>query len=181
MSGKDSKSKKIKSYILQLKEKDKVKKLEAIQLMKASGDESCVIPLVEELNVSDSPEVITAIVDVLNTAKLSGVPAEIARCLSNHSYSDVHKHLLSSVWNSGLDYRPYLKEIVGATLQGGLEEAIECITIIENLDGPFNEEQIFEPILILREYMVSHNEEESTRLTLLNEAMFMLQEINNQL
>jgi hypothetical protein len=80
-----------------------------------------------------------------------------------------------------LDYRPYLKEIIIAGTEGEMMDALECITIVENLDGGFSEDQLFDPIIVLKEYIVAHKDEDSPKMNMLKEVLVLLQQFNNQL
>ncbi|HRO76824.1 MAG TPA: hypothetical protein PLP27_11825 [Crocinitomicaceae bacterium] len=46
---------------------------------------------------------------------------------------------LSAVWNNSMDFSEYLLEFAKIAVSGSFLEAIECHTIIDNLEGPFEE------------------------------------------
>ena len=177
----DLKKKKIKALLLNLGSKEEKKQLEAVKALKVNGDETVIGPLIEVLVNTKSDKLKAEISDLLNTIKSTSVPPEIAKCLMDSSLAPAHQIILSSIWNSGLDYRSYLKEIISATLQGDLMTAIECITIIENQEDLFTEEQLFEPILLLKEYLVTNRESTDPKMKILMEITSILQEMNNNL
>lgn len=170
------KDKKIKTLILDLRPGDINRQLAAIKSLKVHGDHTVVIPFLDVLLNEDDDRIQIEIVDALNTVKLSAVPAIIAKALVEEKYAPLRQILLSSVWNSGLDYKPYIKDIITATIQGDLLEAIECITIIENIEGELTEEQIMDAQLVLNEYLASNMSDNSQRMDLLREIALLLQE-----
>ena len=174
-------SKKIKSLLFDLLETNIKKQVSAIKSLKVHGNESVIRPIVEVLVSTEDELLRSEIIDLLNTIKSTKVPSQIAKCLTDESLKSVHKILLASVWNSGLNYTSYLKEIVQATVHGDMMSAIECITIIENIEDEFSEEDIFEPLLILKEYLNSNKDIDGTKKELLLEITTTLQKINDNL
>ena len=177
----DLQNKKIKAYLIDLRSKEQIKQIAAIKALKIHGNEMVIKPLVEVLIRTDSDKIKAEIMDLLNTIKSSKVPSEIISCLSNLKYTAAHQILLSSIWNSGLDYSEYLKDIVRATVNGDFMEAIECITIIENIEETNGEEQVMESLIILKEYLVAHKEVVGPKMDVLKEITNLLQEINDRL
>lgn len=176
-----TKNKKIKTLLLELNTKDENKQVAAVKSLKIHGDETVIRPLVQILTKTKSENLKQEITDLLNTTKSTKVPAEIAACLMEDEFKPSHQALLVSIWSSGLDYRPYLKEIISSTIQGGLMEAVECITILENIEGGFTEEEIFEPQLVLKEYLVANQNVTDSRMDILHEISGILSQINNNL
>ena len=181
MSDKNAEKKKIKTLIADLRPGDEQRQLQAIKGLKVHGDHTVVKPLLDVLLNTDSENVRKEIISVLNTVKLTSVPPVIASALTNANYKPIRQILLSSIWNSGLDYREYLKEIVIAAVQGEMMDALECITIIENTEGEFSEEQLYDAQLVLKEYLVENKDDISPKNNLLFEISQLLQEMNDQL
>jgi len=71
---------------------------------------------------------------------------------------------LSAIWNSGLNVNEYVDEIIQSATNGSFMEAFEALTIIENLDPPFEEEVILNSQLILNQYFNSTTSPERDRL-----------------
>ena len=157
------------------------KRLESIQSLKVHGDETTIKPLVECLMKEDDDSVKKEIISLLNTTKSTKVPVEIIKCIENDAYQKVHQILLASIWNSGLDYTQYMEQIVACTIKGDLMHAIECITIIENIEGEFLETQIMEPIILLKKYLVEKKNSDDPKNEILKEILITLQTINDSL
>ncbi len=173
--------KKIKDQLLELASKDLKRQINAVRSLKVCGNETVIDPLLRVLVNHPAPELEAEIMDLLNTPKSSKVPAEIAKALTSSHFIDIRLQLLTSIWNSGLDYRPYLTEIVTAGVEGDMMHALECITIIENIEDELSEDQLFEPILVLTNYIASHPSEKGPKMDLIREMTQELQNRNNLL
>lgn len=182
MEKKDSvKDKKLKDLLSELASGDDKRQIKAVQSLKVHGNETVIEPLLVVLANTESEKLAGEIVDLLNTTKSTKVPAVIAKALVDKRFKAIRHTLLVSIWNSGLDYRPYLKEIAEAGCEGEMMDALECITIVENLEGELTEDQLFEPILVLKEYLANNKSETGAKIDMLKEMAVTLQNINNQL
>lgn len=173
--------KKIKDQLSELASNDVKRQIKAVQSLKVCGNETVIEPLLVVLANHPSSELEAEIMDLLNTPKSSKVPAEIAKALSSARFVGIRLQLLTSIWNSGLDYRPYLTEIVTAGVEGDMMHALECITIIENIEEELSEDQLFEPILVLTNYIASNPSEKGPKMDLIREMTQELQNRNNLL
>ncbi|WP_072032200.1 hypothetical protein [Crocinitomix catalasitica] len=177
----DLKSQKLKDLVAQLNAETNKEIVDAIKALKIHGDESIIEPLLLTLKNNDDGEVQGQIIDLLNTVKSTKVPAQIAKFLLDKRFVEQRLIMLSSIWNSGLDYTTYLKEIVQVGIEGDLMEAVECITIIENIEQTLFEENLFEPLLVLSEYFHSHIADPNPKDDILREITDHLKNLNNLL
>lgn len=175
------KNKKVKDLLSELASGDEKKQIKAVQSLKVHGNDSVIEPLLIVLSKNPEGQLAGEISDLLNTTKSTKVPPVIANALVDERFEGIRHTLLTSIWNSGLDYRPYLKEIVTAGTKGEMMEALECITIVENIDGQLSEDELFEPILVLTEYIGSNRSETGAKMDMLKEILMTLQNMNNQL
>lgn len=174
-----AKDKKVKELLSQLTSKDESVQVTAVKSLKVHGNESVIEPLIQVLNVTTSDKLNAEIVDLLNTIKSTKVPPEIVRCLNNQDYKGTHQVLLASIWNSGLDYRQYMGDIANATVQGDFMYAMECLTILENLEGKLDENEIMDALLVFKSYLVENKEDDATKTNLLQEIVILLQQMND--
>jgi hypothetical protein len=172
---------KIKDLLNQLSKGNDTEQKEAVKALKVHGDQTIIEPLLIALVQAPSPEVEGEIIDLLNTIKSTKVPPIIAKALADERFKSVRQIMLASIWNSGLDYRPYLASIVKAGTEGDLLDAVECITIIENIEGLIAEEELFEPILVLKEYFSLNQRESNPKDDILREIALQLQNMNDLL
>ena len=175
------KDKKVKLLIDDLKSKDETVQLKAVKTLKTHGNELAIEPLVALLSATENGEIQKEIEEIFNTAKSTAVPEEIAKCLEYEAYANVRQKLLISIWSSGLDYRPYMGQIANATVQGGMMEAVECITIIENLEGMLDEDEIMEALLIFKSYLVETKMEDGPKNEIIKEIVISLQQMNDSI
>lgn len=175
------KQKKIEGLLTELASNDEKKQLNAVKSMKTHGNETVVKPLLIVLARTNSEVLKAEITTVLNTIKFTAVPPIIASALVDERFASIRQVLLASVWNSGLDYSPYLTEIVTAATKGEMMDALECITIVENLEQTPTEDQLMEPLLVLKEYFVTNKAETGTKMDLLKEIAVLLQKMNDLL
>jgi len=116
----------------------------------------------------------------LNNTKSSLVPAKIIACLENKKYANCRQILLASIWNSGLDYREFLPQILTATLEGDIMDALECVTIVENFEGVPEDEELNEALVILGNYLSENKKESSPKIDLLIELGVLLKRMNDE-
>ena len=173
--------KKIKDLLSELASKDEKRQVKAVQALKVCGNETVIEPLLVVLASQRGTPVEKEIMDLLNAAKSTKAPAEIARALRDNRFLEIRQLLLSSIWNSGLDYRPYITEIVTAATEGEMLHALECITIIENIEDEFSEDQLFEPLIVLTNYISSNKSEQGPKMDMIKEITQELQNRNNLL
>lgn len=173
------KDKKVKELLLQLASKNELEQIKTVKTLKMDGTEEAIEPLVQVLSLSSSEALKNEIIDLLNTIKSTKVPAEIIKCLNNSDYQNSHQLLLASIWNTGLDYNKYMGEIASATIAGDFMHAMECITILENLEGDLNEDEIMEALLVFKGYLVDTKESEDSKAELIKEMVVTLQIMND--
>jgi hypothetical protein len=174
-----SANKKLVALIADLKNRDSKKQMTALKALRLHGNETVIESMLDLYLSTESEEIREEIADILNTAKAAAVPAEIARIMGIPKYESLHQMLLISIWSSGLDYRDYLRNIIEAGINGKMMEALECITIVENIEGEISEDQLLDTILILKEYLVANKNEQSPKMDMMKEILVFLQAQND--
>lgn len=89
--------------------------------------------------------------------------------------------MLMSIWNMKVDFSSYIDDFVMIATQGDLMEAVDCLTIIENLEGPFMEENILESQLHLKEYLETGDKSDTQKAEILSEIAVLIKKINMNL
>ena len=174
-------NKKVVELLKKLDSKEPKDIINAIKSLKVSGDKSVIEPLVKLYTTTQNNAIKNEISDLLNTLKSTEAPDEVIKCLSNDKYALARTMLLSSIWNSNLDYTNYLDEIVKAGTKGDMMDAMECLTIIENMEGTLDEQKIMDPLINLKSYLVENASDNSQKNQLLKEVAQILTEINDSL
>jgi hypothetical protein len=88
--------------------------------------------LAEHYNITHDRMNISAIEEFFNDIKYLSARSEIMTEIRKPSYKQsTISMLISSCWQSGLDYSEYVQDIVRVFLEGDYSTAIECMTLIE--------------------------------------------------
>lgn len=181
MADKKKTDKKVLGLIKQLELKGPKDVIKAIKSLKMHGDETSIEPLVKLYSSTKNNAIQNEIVDLLNSIKSTKVPPVLINCLTNSDYSNARQIMLSSIWNSNLDYTDYLSEIVEAAQNGEMMDAMECLTILENMEGTLSEEKIMDPLVSIKSYLSENTTVNTSKMGLLREVAMLLTEINNTL
>ena len=174
-------NKKVGLLIEKLKLTEAKELVATIKSLKIHGDATAIEPLIQLYCSSKNNAVHNEIVDLLNSIKQTKVPAVLIPCLVNKDYALARQTMLSSIWNSNLDYTDYLSEIIGAAQDGEMMDAMECLTILENMEGTLDEDKIMDALLSLKSYLVENAQVNTPKMGLLREVSLLLTEINDTL
>ncbi len=174
-------NKKITELILKLDAKEPGEVIKAVKGLKNNGDENAIIPLIQLHSTTTNNAIKGEIENLLNTLKSTKVMAVVIDCLTDPQYQNSKQAILASIWNSNLDYTDYLDEIVTAAIDGDMMDAMECLTIFDNIEGNITEEKVLAPLLTLNQYLNDNQGSDDPKYTLLLETTQLLQEINNSL
>lgn len=147
----------LKTILEELKSGNATKIKKALKSLQLNGDVSVIRPLVDVLKSKISPEIDLEIVNFLSDLKDTSVKEEIIAILNDEEYLEVRHQVLTSIWNCKIDYSEFIAEFLAVACDGNFMESFECLTIIENLEGPFEERHILECQLHLKEYIESNN------------------------
>ena len=181
MAEKKKPNKKVAELIKNLSAPEPKDVIKAIKSLKIHGDEKAIEPLIKLYSETTNNAVQNEIVDLLNSIKSTKVPPVLIDCLTNTKYVKATQIMLSSIWNSNLDYTDYLSEIVSTAQNGEMMDAMECLTIIENMEGTLSEDKIMDALVGLKSYLVENSKENTPKMGLLREVAMILTEINESL
>lgn len=132
--------------------------ISGIKALKVHGDDTVITPLIDLWNKGVSDAVENELSAFFSDLKSSGAAPTIMEVLKNKSYNAIHLPLLATIWNSSIDYSEYLEDFVHLAIKNDFMVALECLTILENLDGPFEEHHVLESEVMLREFAENYNE-----------------------
>ena len=93
------------------------------------------------------------LIELLSSLKDTSARGEIMAVVDNEKYASIRQLMLGVIWNTKIDFSGYVDEFVFISIHGSFLEAIDCLTIIENLEGPFMEEDLLESESHLKAYM----------------------------
>ncbi len=91
----------------------------------------------------------------------------------------LRQKLLTTIWNSKLSYDKHLPFFVMLASTGDFMQALECLTIIENMQGPFEEHELLEAQLLLKEYVEEAKSEDEQKRQIMSEIAWFIKEQND--
>ncbi len=147
----------------------------ALSKCRETGNHNLVLPLINLFAASESALVKENVADILSNLKVTRTESPFLEALQEDSLRAVRRDVLHFMWNSGLQPTDRLTELVELTVRSEFEEILECLTLIESMDGPFAEEQIEESSYILREWIAGHSNDDS--LTLMVEFLKVVEDL----
>jgi hypothetical protein len=168
---------KISALISDLVSGNELKVSTALKALQSNGDPSVLPPMIEVLRSGVSEKIHNEICEFLNDLKDSSAIPVMIDLLREESDPEMRKVLLTSIWSSKLDYSPYLADFVALAVEGDFMEAIECITVIENLDGPFEERHILESQLHLKDYLEDTDPKDPQKAQIMSEIAVLIKEM----
>lgn len=173
-------SKKIATLISDLKSGNGKKISTALKTLEASGNVQILEPLAEVLMDSTLEDSHKEIVEFLSSMKDSSAIDEMMRLLSEPRFIGIRQVLLTTIWNSPLDYSYYLPDFVDIAVEGNFLEALDCLTIIENMEGPFEERHVLESQLFLRDYIESKEPKDPQKQHIMSEIAIFIKDLNDR-
>lgn len=170
----------IKQIKTDLASKDEKKILKAIKSSKTNGDKSLIRPMIE-LYKLEMDAVSREVTELLSSLKDSTVTDEIIAILNDDDFIDQRQIVLSTIWNAPVDYSYYLAEFVAIAVDGSFLEALECLTIMENMTGPFEERHVLESQLHLKEYLEDETPKDPKKAQIMSEIALFIKDVDRNL
>lgn len=179
MSGTNKQQKlKIKQLVDDLKTGNEVKITAALKALQINGDSSVLNSLADLLLTDLSEKNKQETLEFLSCLNDSSTIDGMIELIKEQKYLPIRQELLSTMWNNKLDYSYYLPEFVEIAVDGNFMEALECLTIIENLEGPFEERHILESQLHLKEYLEDQSPKDPQKAQIMSEIALILKDFD---
>jgi len=172
---------KLKQILLDLSTDDAKKISKAVKALEKNGDPSVIKPLAEKLMSGVSEKNQKEILELFCSFKDTSITSYMMDLIEDDHFRPIRQVLLSSVWNTKVDFSDYIDEFVQIAVEGDFMETLECLTIIENLEGPFMEENILEAQLHLKNFLEQPGDKDEQKAQLLSEIALLLKDINQNL
>lgn len=146
------KAEQFQTWIKQLSDtNDAIFKL-ALDSLSESGDVSVMEPVARVMFKTKDRGRKHLIAEFFANIEKPEAKTELIRIIQELDQPENQIQLLNVIWNSRMDFSEFLLDIVELAIDGSFEIAMECHTIIENMDGPFEETDILESQLLLSSY-----------------------------
>lgn len=177
----ENKNTKLKQIMMDLVTDDPKKISKAVKALESNGDPSVIKPLCEKLLSGVSEKNQKEILELFCSFKDTSVTSEIMDVIEEERFQGIRQVLLSTIWNTKVDFSDYIDEFVLIAVEGDFMETLDCLTIIENLEGPFMEENILESQLHLKKYLEQSGARDEQKAQLLSEIALLLKDFNRNL
>lgn len=172
---------KLNSILMDLNSNDVKTVSKAIKALEIHGNTTVIKPLADRLLHGVDAKNEAEIIELLSSLKDTSVTADVMDILSDEKYTEIKSKWLNIIWNTKVDFSDYIDEFVEIATTGDFMQALECLTIIENLEGPFMEENILECQLHLKNYLESTEKKDDQKSHILSEIALKIKDINASL
>ena len=154
------------------------KLLKTLEKVKGKGNDQMVDPILNLYSSTKHDSVKKAIKGLLNELKLTKGTSVLIEKLKDCD-NELKEVILGALWSAGLNPIEYLPEIVEAACSSNSYIiAFEALTVLENLEGPFDEERISESKLIINDYFANPHEETKQLISVI---LGLLNQMDNSL
>lgn len=117
------------------------------------GDSSLILPLIDAYFNRETDDLRKRMAEMLGTLKISQTEEAFLTALADDKYSSIRKDILAFMWHSGAQPSHQIALITRCSLEGDFEQAMEGLTLIESLEGPFEESDLLDAMMEIREYL----------------------------
>ncbi|MCT4582840.1 MAG: hypothetical protein N4A35_15620 [Flavobacteriales bacterium] len=149
--------------------------MKALKKVRDKGKTTILEPLFDLFEETQEATVKAEIKSILADIKDSYALEVIVDKLKSGS-EGLNEVLLFALWNSNLNAVDYIPEIVEAAKSGNYMIALEALTVIENLDGPFSNEKLTEAQFILNEYFSENLDEKEALMRSILDVVLKLED-----
>ena len=146
----------------------------ALDKTRSKGNEFLIDPLMNLYKTTKSEKIKEEVKAIFSELKNEQSLSYLLPYLEDDR-NDVKELVLFSLWSSGIDAGDHLNNVVEAACNGNYMVILEALTVIENLEGPFPEEDVFNASTLLQEQI--HDSPDSSEKELLSSMYSLLQEM----
>lgn len=109
--------------------------LESIKLLRQEGDISIITPLINLFSKNKNEEINNFIFSFLCDLKEKEAAQILVEAIDNKEYNNIETKLISTCWQSGIDYSEHFGFFADKVLYGKFETAIEAFSVIESFEN----------------------------------------------
>jgi hypothetical protein len=150
----------------------------AIHELASIGDSSVVFPLYSVFKQNLGSNLQKQVSKLFSDIQIPEASELFIQVIKNEEDSAVLKMFLPILWESKLDFSDYLAEFVEISVSGDYLIALDCLTIMENMPGPFSESQLLEAQLHLKEFLENKNENDERKMQIISEIALFIKDQN---
>lgn len=145
---------------------DEKKVLKSLEKVKKKGDHTFIEPLFLLATTHENQDIQNEATNLLQSLKISKAEGELFRLMQEEDYYDQRALLLSYLWNSGFFPTDRILVLTNYLLEGDFLTALESLTVIENMESPFDEEQLTEALGLTKTYLLKNPNAETNDLVI---------------
>ena len=135
----------------------------ALTKTRAKGNEQLLDPLIELYTKTENQKIKEEIKSIFSELKNKDILDFLIPHLSEGN-NEVKELILFSIWSSGIDMTDYIPELIEASCSGDYMVILEALTVLENLEGPFNEDDLFQANTLLQQYLYESEDSKEKEL-----------------
>lgn len=169
---------KIGQLLSDLQSKDELKIAGAIKAFAVHGHASIIEPVVEVWRSGLSSENEALVIDLFQSLKDTPSIEPLMEAFKNPANANLRRKLVTTFWNSKLDFSDYLADFVLFGIEGDFLDALEAITLIENFETVAPESAILESQLLLTEYFGQTEQRDDQKDAILTDLALLLKDFS---
>lgn len=155
--------------------------LKAVHAARKSGDDSLIEPLLQVMLDTDDETVRQSIHQMLSELKISSAEQALLAAAEDDRFLAIRADILSFIWSSGLQPDYALEALSRAAISSDFQVAFEAQTIMDTLEGPFEEEHVMEAEVVLGEWTKEPENDKDARKPVINSMRQMLAAMHRHL
>ncbi len=124
-----------------------------IDAIAEKGDIRLVKPLLLCAKEHGPGQVRAKIENMLSDVKDKRLGDELFSALADEAFSTIRPTILALLWNASVPLTGNLEQLVKLSCEGEFEEQFEVVTVLENYGGEFEEEEIMNALIDMREHL----------------------------
>ena len=135
----------------------------ALTKTRAKGNEQLINPLIELYTKTENQKIKEEIKSIFSELKNKDILDFLLPQLSEGS-NEVKELILFSIWSSGIDMTDHIPELIEVSCSGDYMVILEALTVLENLEGPFNEDDLFQANTLLQQFLYESEDSKEKEL-----------------
>ena len=135
----------------------------ALTKTRAKGNEQLIEPLIDLYINTENHKIKEEIKSIFSELKNKNILDFLLPQLNKGS-NEVKELILFSIWSSGIDMTDHIPELIEASCSGDYMVILEALTVLENLEGPFNEDDLFQANTLLQQYLYESEDSKEKEL-----------------
>ncbi len=171
-----SQQQKVDFLLKELSSEEEKRVSEAIGALSNVGNSTVIFPVASCLLQTKSEKNRKEILHFFSSLIDPDVAGTMIKLLQDDDFLAIRQVMLTTIWSGKIDFSAYIAEFVEVAVEGDFVIALDCLTIIEQMSGPFKENHLLEAQLHLKEYLEDGNIKEERHQQFVSEIAQKLKE-----